>query len=124
MIRIGRKYSVEEVLAKVPFKATRKDKAIAEFDGDTIKMNSFRYSLFLHKGCTCVTCGLEGTYFYKERQEASVGYHFNLYGLDKDGNEELMTKDHIHPKSKGGRDHLDNFQPMCQKCNIEKGAKL
>lgn len=50
-------------------------------------------------------------------------YHWNLYAL-KEGEEVLMTKDHIIPKSKGGRNHLSNYQPMCQKCNQEKDDKL
>ena len=34
-----------------------------------------------------------------------------------------MTKDHIIPKSKGGKDILDNFQTMCFECNTKKGNK-
>ena len=30
-----------------------------------------------------------------------------------------MTKDHIVPKSKGGADHLDNLETMCDQCNLE-----
>ena len=32
------------------------------------------------------------------------------------------TIDHVIPKSKGGRDHVDNYQPMCKKCNNDKGS--
>jgi 5-methylcytosine-specific restriction endonuclease McrA len=32
--------------------------------------------------------------------------------------------DHIIPLSKGGKHTLDNVQPLCRKCNREKGAKL
>lgn len=45
----------------------------------------------------------------------------NLYGYDKDGNEVLMTKDHIVPKSLGGRNCLENYQTMCCVCNCNKG---
>jgi hypothetical protein len=31
-----------------------------------------------------------------------------------------MTKDHIHPKAKGGAEKLENFQPMCSPCNSYK----
>jgi hypothetical protein len=44
----------------------------------------------------------------------------NLYAIDKNGNEILMTKDHIVPKSKGGANALYNYQPMCSHCNAEK----
>jgi len=47
--------------------------------------------------------------FFKERMNTAGPYHFNLYGYDTEGNEVLLTKDHILPKSKGGTDHLSNL---------------
>lgn len=35
-----------------------------------------------------------------------------------------MTKDHIIPKSKGGKDELNNYQTMCVICNVKKGNKI
>jgi 5-methylcytosine-specific restriction endonuclease McrA len=35
----------------------------------------------------------------------------------------MMTKDHIMPKSKGGKNHFDNYEPMCSDCNTEKADK-
>lgn len=32
--------------------------------------------------------------------------------------------DHIHPKSRGGADTLDNFQVLCTSCNTRKGARI
>lgn len=31
--------------------------------------------------------------------------------------------DHLVPKSSGGPDHLSNYVPACERCNISKGAK-
>ena len=31
--------------------------------------------------------------------------------------------DHIHPKSRGGQDVIENFQILCATCNISKHAK-
>jgi len=46
----------------------------------------------------------------------------NLYAINAAGEEVLMTKDHILPRVLGGKDHIDNYQPMCQVCNSEKGS--
>ncbi|MNR16109.1 HNH endonuclease [compost metagenome] len=92
-----------------------------DFDGDLIPMSSHRYWTFKEKGCKCVECGIEGVYFAKERSGGVVSYHFNLYAVDENGQEVLMTKDHIQPKSKGGRNHIENYQTMCTRCNWVKG---
>jgi len=91
------------------------------FDGHMVKMTSQRYQLFASKGVTCVSCGLVGEFFGLEKICYQEGdrYHFNLYGV-RDGREILMTKDHIVPKSMGGKNTLDNYQVMCFECNAEK----
>lgn len=35
-----------------------------------------------------------------------------------------LELDHIHPKSKGGPDTLDNFRVLCTTCNTRKGARV
>jgi 5-methylcytosine-specific restriction endonuclease McrA len=110
--------NVFEILEKINFEGHIK------MDGDILKASSLRYKTF-HKGHTCVSCGLEGLYFAKERTQGSKEeiYHLNLYGITPEGKEMLMTKDHILPKSKGGTDDLDNLQTMCHRCNGKKGNK-
>lgn len=118
-IRNG-KYGIEEVLSKIVPKVTGKNTKV-DFDGDLIKMGSQRYRLFKEKGIKCVSCGIEGRFFAKERTHDIDTYHFNLYAIDENGEEVLMTKDHIIPKSLGGKNKLSNYQTMCFRCNIEKG---
>lgn len=89
------------------------------FDGDYIKLYSHRYITFISKGYKCCECGLEGSFFAKERTKESKSWHLNLYGI-KDGKEVLMTKNHIIPKSLGGKDHVDNYQTMCCRCHSIK----
>lgn len=94
-----------------------------DLDGDIIT-KSQRYELFLLKGCDCVSCGMKGTFFAKEKTPNVNKYHLNLYGINDNGMEVMMTKDHIHPKSFGGKDKIDNYQPLCYNCNQEKSNKI
>ena len=96
-------------------------KAMVVINGDKIKGNSQRFQTFFTKGLKCACCGIEGKYFGKEKDFNAARYHLNLYALDESGNEVLMTKDHIVPRSKGGASELYNYQIMCVKCNIAKG---
>ncbi len=40
------------------------------------------------------------------------------------GSTENLQIDHIIPFSKGGADTLENFQILCQKCNVDKSNKI
>jgi hypothetical protein len=118
-------YSIDEVLSQTIFVSKSKGNACkVNFDGEWINMASTRYQCFALYGTTCVNCGLEGQYFAMESQGNFGKYHFNLYGVDENGNEVLFTKDHIIPSCRGGKDIMSNYQPMCLTCNNEKGGKL
>lgn len=81
-----------------------------------VNMGSLRYATFA-RSLVCVICGVQGSVM---RLERDVGKdcppHFNLYAV-VDNNHVLMTKDHIRPRAKGGKDCLDNMQTMCYICN-------
>jgi len=94
-----------------------------ELQGKRIS-TSVRYKLFKKKGTTCVSCGLEATYFKLERFPADKVFHLNLYAVDHRGDEVLFTKDHIIPKSVGGPNNLGNYQTMCSPCNATKADKI
>lgn len=121
MIRNEKKYPVNFIFSNI-IEGNLKQKFRRDMDGDLINMGSDRYKVF-QRSCICVECGIEGTYFLKEKHISKEPYHFNLYGVNDDGQEILMTKDHIIPKSQGGKNHLDNYQTMCTKCNAMKGTK-
>ena len=109
------KHSIEETL-----QYAGNGKSI--FKGDKVNMSSDRLILFMEKGTKCVCCGLEASYFAKERTFGTQKYHLNLWGVDNNGKHILFTKDHIKPKSKGGSNTLDNYQTMCHDCNVQKGS--
>jgi 5-methylcytosine-specific restriction endonuclease McrA len=91
-----------------------------------VPMGSHRYQLYAEKGTRCRRCGLPGTYFALERgiYDNPNRFHFNLYGRDKRGYEVMITKDHILPRSKGGKNKLSNYQPLCIRCNQRKADKV
>lgn len=92
-----------------------------EVDGYLVYKDSWRYRTFYQKGTKCVCCGKEGIYFKLQSDSQNIERgHFNLYA--EDGT--LITKDHIYPKSKGGRDCIENFQTMCTECNKKKDNKI
>jgi len=92
----------------------------------SIPIGSHRYQMFVTKGIKCVNCGIEGKYFAIERGKCDNPnkFHLNLYGINKHGKEVMITKDHIIPRSKGGKNILSNYQPMCIHCNQKKADKL
>ena len=117
-------HTITEVLAKLPqegLPGRKNKKYLTDIDGDLINMNSFRYHVFA-QSTVCPCCGLEDSFFAKERTAGTEErYHLNLYGV-REGKEILFTKDHIVPKAKGGKNRMDNFQTMCAPCNRRKGA--
>lgn len=117
-------YSIDEVYNAVKDGLFEEKKTFVDMDGDMIKANSQRYQTFFTKGIKCCRCGIEGRYFAKEKNPNARRYHLNLYAVDQDGEEVMMTKDHIIPVSKGGKNTLENYQTMCRKCNVQKGNKL
>lgn len=94
-------------------------------DGEMIKANSQRLQLFYTKGFKCVQCGTEGKFFIMVKNRSNKGqldnyYHLELVGITPSGQYIIMTKDHILPKAKGGKDILENYQTMCFHCNVAK----
>jgi 5-methylcytosine-specific restriction endonuclease McrA len=89
-----------------------------------VKLRSDRYHTFITKGIICEDCGIKGSFFaleaHKEDIEKFNRAHFNLYAKNDKGEEILMTKDHIIPKSKGGKDHISNYRTLCCICNVKK----
>jgi hypothetical protein len=97
-----------------------------EYFGKIVSLASHRYRLFKEKGVKCVHCDLEGKFFALEKQSKLGKYdngdkwHFNLYGYNENGDEVMLTKDHMKPRSKGWKNNLDNYQTLCQNCNSKK----
>lgn len=115
---------IDEVLPLIIF--TPKELSASAFpaamkliQGDLINVTSLKLQTFKSSGTRCKICGAKGAYFAKEKFAAEPHFHLNLYCLKGDV-EVLMTKDHLIPVSKGGRDRLNNFQTLCVECNRKK----
>lgn len=123
MIIENKRYEIDEVFNLIgkEYLTNNDDRNKAKtdmvVDGFNVRPKSLRYMTFYQKGVKCVCCGKEGTHFKLCGDEDSNRRHFNLYA--EDGT--LMTKDHIIPVSRGGRDVVDNMQTMCTDCNLKKG---
>jgi len=92
------------------------------FHGYLVRMSSDRYYTF-RKGLACAHCGIEGQFFLlrAERDHPHRRAHFNLWAVKEDGSLVMMTKDHIVPAARGGKDRISNYQTMCHDCNAAKG---
>lgn len=110
-------FTIEEIFSLLPSPYPK-----TEVNGRMLKLQSDRILTFFYKGITCVTCGIAGSIFWYEDPGNSEP-HLNFYAEVGD-KLVLMTKDHIIPKSRGGKDRLSNYQTMCTLCNCAKGNKL
>ncbi len=125
LCRIGC-FSIEEVFSKISDCKEKTEFVTRDGIKFFVKMDSPRYRVFKEKGLQCASCKLVGEYFAAECHRLDLDtnvYHFNLYAKNKYGQEVLMTKDHIVPKSKGGENNLNNYQTMCFLCNLTKADK-
>ena len=67
----------------------------------------------------CACCGLKGRYFWLDHS-GNRPPHLNLYAVRRNGQEVLMTMDHVLPRAKGGKTEDGNVQLLCKPCNQKK----
>jgi 5-methylcytosine-specific restriction endonuclease McrA len=90
------------------------------FDDRLVRINTDKLACFKRNGLKCANCGIKGSEFHLQKNSNS-DHFLNLYAKKKNGNLELMTMDHIVPRSKNGsRRARNNLQTMCYCCNQNK----
>lgn len=110
---MNNKYEVNLILSNV-------SKGRMSLDGDEIKVG--RFEVYKKKGIKCVSCGIEAKYFKKETQlQNGEEIPYLVLYAEHNGKPIMMTRDHIIPVSRGGSNHVSNYQPMCDPCNQCKG---
>jgi hypothetical protein len=97
-----------------------------------VKSYSPRLQLF-RENPKCVDCERTGMIWILEAHHLRESPHLNLYyvgetikewkKVSRDGFI-LMTKDHIIPVSKNGKNNIGNLQVMCAICNQIKGNSV
>ena len=114
------RYPAEDILSQMK----KKNRMEVTVNNQTyqVRLGSLRLRTF-ERRTVCVCCGRVGTEMGLDLPHGTDKPHFNLYCVEKSGKRVLMTKDHVIPKSKGGKNHISNMQTMCCKCNAKKGDK-
>lgn len=117
---IYKKYTFDEVYESlknntIPDKIIYHDKDFK----DSLKRINIIKELIDRDGAYCQNCKLEPKYFASGKDKSNR-WHLDLYG-EKDNEIHMLTIDHVHPKSKGGKNEISNYQLLCKICNEEKG---
>lgn len=51
-------------------------------------------------------------------------YNFTCKYCGRKAPDVVLEVDHIHPRSKGGKDNVDNYVVACRECNMGKGDSI
>jgi 5-methylcytosine-specific restriction endonuclease McrA len=117
---IYKKYNIEDIFKGIE-NNTLPDKIIyGESDyKDSLRRVQIIKDLIDRDDNKCIHCGIKPNYFALGKDKIGR-WHLDLYS-DKD---HMFTIDHIHPKSKGGENVLDNYQLLCKICNEDKSDSV
>jgi len=120
---IYKKYTIENIFKSLENNEIPDELIYHEKDyKDSLKRADIIKQLIDRDGLKCVHCNEKPEYFALAKDNANR-WHIDLYSDFK--NEHYMyTIDHIYPKSKGGKNSIENYQLLCKVCNENKGDKV
>lgn len=99
-------------------------KGIKRMEIGGLNVSIRRMECFAVYGTGCVSCLRHKGNVILVEEWPNGQIHVDLYQKNPDGTKVLMNIDHVIPKSKGGKNDITNYQPMCQPCNSKKGNKI
>jgi len=120
-----KEYSIKEILDRVQFIRNKELRRLRKInlEGYLIKICNLSLQTFKKKGIRCVKCGLVANVFRLMYDDRSRDVFLGLFFVDSQ-RVIRFTKDHIIPKSQGGKDFLSNLQTMCEPHNLLKDNKI
>jgi hypothetical protein len=71
----------------------------------------------------CWECGCTADRWVADGESGGRQPVLNLFAM-RHGRLVMMTRDHIIPRSLGGKDLVENLRPACSPCNGKRGSRL
>ena len=120
---IYKKYEIEDIFKELENNALPDKLIYGENDyRDSVRRAQIIRELIKRDGSKCINCGAISRYFALGKDKIGR-WHLDLYGGEID-DDHMFTIDHIHPKSKGGENTLENYQLLCKICNEDKSDSV
>ena len=95
---------------------------IKEYDLEKLEQYAThrRLQTFYDHGTECVYfgCSAKGTKLVQWKANDN-SIHMDLFTDD----DVMMTVEHVIPRSLGGKNHISNYLPACQRCNERRGTE-
>lgn len=91
-------------------------KLYADIDGEDVRVLNDKYKVFFTNGYKCAFCGIEAQKFVLEKYTEHPSWaHLNLYTVDKNGKDVLMSIEKIDRENAKEFRH-ERFVTICEKC--------
>ena len=120
---IYKKYEIEDIFKELEQDALPDKIIYGENDyKDSVRRAQIIRDLIKRDGNKCINCGAIPRYFALGKDKVGR-WHLDLYGGEID-DDHMFTIDHIHPKSKGGDNIMENYQLLCKICNEDKSDSV
>ena len=120
---IYKKYEIEDIFKELENDALPDKLIYGENDyKDSVRRAQIIRDLIKRDGNKCLRCDTVPRYFALGKDKIGR-WHLDLYGGEID-DDHMFTIDHVHPKSRGGSNMMENYQLLCKICNEDKSDSI